>query len=124
MAQRPKPVWAQPPQHTWSLDEIKLGNVISTYSLNNIIKQNSSKLNSNTCTFGRIADNPSVVDIVSAHESCSRVHARIAFDNNGTPWLKCLGSANGTFVNEKRLPPEACGKEDGNSNRKGSRGAS
>ena len=122
MAQRSNPTWAQPPQHTWSLDEIKLGNVISTYSLNDIIKQNNSKLNSNTCTFGRIADNPTLVDIVTAHESCSRVHARIAFDNNGTPWLKCLGSANGTFVNEKRLPPEACGKEDNNSNRKGSRG--
>ena len=122
MAHRPKPTWAQPPQHTWSLDEIKLGNLISTYSLNDIINQNSSKLSSNTCTFGRIADNPSLVDIVTAHESCSRVHARIAFDNNGTPWLKCLGSANGTFVNEKRLPPEACGKEDNNSNRKGSRG--
>jgi len=122
MAQRPKPVWAQPPQHTWSIDEIKLGNVISTYSLNDIINKNSSKLSSNTCTFGRIADNPSLVDIVTAHESASRVHARIAFDNNDTPWLKCLGSANGTFVNEKRLPPEACGKEDNNSNRKGSRG--
>jgi len=122
MAQRAKPSWAQPPQHTWSLDEIKLGNVIATYSLNDIIKQNSSKLNSNTCTFGRIADNPSLVDIITSHESCSRVHARISFDNNGTPWLKCLGSANGTFVNEKRLPPEACGKEDNNSNRKGSRG--
>ena len=83
MAQRPKPVWAQPPQHLWSIDEIKLGNVISTYSLNDIINQNSSKCSSNTCTFGRIADDPSLVDIVTAHESCSRVHARISFDNNG-----------------------------------------
>ena len=61
---------------------------------------------------------------MTAHESCSRQHARIAFDAHGTPWLRDLGSGNGTFVNEKQLPPEACGKvyESTNSNRKGSRG--
>ena len=123
--QRPLPSWSHPPQHEWSLDEIKMGNIISTHSLNKIIQQQQNKSDSGCCvTFGRISDDPSLVDIVTAHESCSRVHARIAFDNNGTPWLRDLGSGNGTFVNEKRLPPEACGKEDNrsNSNRKGSRG--
>lgn len=119
---RPQPAWAQPPQHSWSLDEIKLGNLISSYSLNDIITQPHSKNNSGCCiTFGRIADNPTLVDIVTAHESCSRIHARIAFDNHGTPWLRDLGSGNGSYVNEKLLPPEACGKED-SSNKKGSRG--
>ncbi|KAL3821669.1 hypothetical protein ACHAXA_006089 [Cyclostephanos tholiformis] len=126
--------WTRPPQHVWSLDEVKQGNVVATYKLNDIIKNhNYSKGNDNYhlgVTFGRIADDPSLVDIVTAHESCSRRHARIAFDRDGTPWLRDLGSGNGTYVNERRLPPEACGKEDLSggatnniiSNRKGSRG--
>mmetsp|Transcript_19864 Transcript_19864/g.35930 ORF Transcript_19864/g.35930 Transcript_19864/m.35930 type:complete len:639 (-) Transcript_19864:3-1919(-) len=117
---RPSPSWSRPPQHAWSLDEIKHGNILSTHSLNNVIQ-------TQCVTFGRIADDPAIVDIVTAHESCSRLHARIAFDQNGTPWLRDLGSGNGTFVNEKMLPPEACGKgeEESNTNsnnRKGSRG--
>eukprot|EP00571_Detonula_confervacea_P001163 CAMPEP_0172315162 /NCGR_PEP_ID=MMETSP1058-20130122/24288_1 /TAXON_ID=83371 /ORGANISM="Detonula confervacea, Strain CCMP 353" /LENGTH=170 /DNA_ID=CAMNT_0013029185 /DNA_START=38 /DNA_END=546 /DNA_ORIENTATION=+ len=124
---RPLPSWSHPPQHAWQLDEIKHGNIITTHSLNDVIQPHSSTNKCGCCiTFGRIADDPSLVDVVTAHESCSRVHARIAFDNNGTPWLRDLGSGNGTFVNERRLPPEACGKEDAgsntNSNRKGSRG--
>ena len=126
--------WACPPQHGWSLDEIKQGNVVDTYSLNDIIQTHCNSRNSDDdhcgVTFGRIADDPSLVDIVTSHESCSRRHARIAFDRDGTPWLRDLGSGNGTFVNERRLPPEACGKEyassgasnNVNSNRKGSRG--
>lgn len=51
-----------------------------------------------------------LVDVVTLHESCSRLHARIAFDGGGTPWLRDLGSGNGTFVNGRRLPREACGK--------------
>ena len=48
---------------------------------------------------------------MTAHESCSRLHARIAFtSHSGTPYLKDLGSGNGTFVNNRQLPPEACGK--------------
>jgi hypothetical protein len=116
--------WTRPPQHPWTIDEIKHGNIITTYSLNGIIQSQNSKNSFPSITFGRIADDPSIVDIVTAHESCSRQHARIAFDCRGTPWLRDLGSANGTFVNEKRLPPEACGKfNDSNAcNQKGSRG--
>ncbi|KAL7529060.1 hypothetical protein ACHAXR_007957 [Thalassiosira sp. AJA248-18] len=119
---RPLPSWSRPPQHAWQLEEIKHGNIISSHPLNDVIQNNNSS--SSCCiTFGRIADDPSVVDIVTAHESCSRLHARIAFDQNGTPWLRDLGSGNGTFVNERRLPPEACGRgEEPNGNRKGSRG--
>ena len=126
--------WTRPPQHGWSLDEVKQGNVVATYSLNDIIQTHYNSRNSNDdrcgVTFGRIADDPSLLDIVTSHESCSRRHARIAFDRDGTPWLRDLGSGNGTFVNERRLPPEACGKEDASSgantnfdsNRKGNRG--
>lgn len=55
-------------------------------------------------------DDPSLVDVVTAHESCSRLHARLAFDSSGNLWLSDLKANNGTFVNNKRLPPEACGK--------------
>ncbi len=113
--------WTRPPQHPWTIDEVKNGNVITTYSLNDIIQTQNSKNSFPSITFGRIADDPSIVDIVTAHESCSRQHARIAFDCHGTPWLRDLGSGNGTFVNERRLPPEACGKFS-TSNQKGSRG--
>ena len=125
--------WTRPPQHGWSLDEVKQGNVVATYSLKDIIQTHYNSRNNGDgfgVTFGRIADDPSLVDIVTSHESCSRRHARIAFDRDGTPWLRDMGSGNGTFVNERRLPPEACGKEDATSgantnfdcNRKGSRG--
>ncbi len=113
---------------------MKQGNVVATHKLNDIIQNhNYSRGDENYhlgVTFGRIADDPSLVDIVTSHESCSRRHAQIAFDRDGTPWLRDLGSGNGTFVNERRLPPEACGKEDASggantnvsNNRKGSRG--
>ncbi len=113
---------------------MKQGNIVATHKLNDIIQNhNYTRVDDNYhlgVTFGRIADDPSLVDIVTSHESCSRRHARIAFDRDGTPWLRDLGSGNGTFVNERRLPPEACGKEDASrgananvsSNRKGSRG--
>lgn len=121
---RPSPPWARPPQHPWRLEEIKLGHTISARSLNDVV-QNRDSQDGCCVTFGRIDDDPSLVDVVTAHESCSRLHARIAFDRGGTPWLRDLGSGNGTFVNERRLPREACGKEDAatcNSNRRGSRG--
>lgn len=112
--------WICPPHAAWSLDEVKLGNVVSTYSLNEIITNNDDHCG---VVFGRIADDPSLVDIVTAHESCSRRHARLAFDRNGTPWLRDLGSGNGTFVNERRLPSEACGMEESiDGKQKGSRG--
>lgn len=111
------PSWSRPPQHAWSLDEIKHGHVLSTHSLNDIIPSATS--NAAMVTFGR--DDRSL--IVTAHESCSRHHARIAFDDRGVPWLRDLGSGNGTFVNNKRMPPQACGKEDvGSSQKRGSRG--
>ena len=68
----------------------------------------SHPLTDASTTFGRAAD---VVTIPTLHESCSRVHARIAFDSTGTPWLRDLGSGNGTLVNGKRMPTAAIGKE-------------
>jgi pSer/pThr/pTyr-binding forkhead associated (FHA) protein len=100
------PYWAQPPSdsHKWDLLEIKQGNLLTTLSLNQIAKDRSGCI-----TFGRMDDSSSV-DIVTAHESCSRLHARLAFDSSGNLWLRDLKSNNGTFVNNVRLPPEACGK--------------
>ncbi|KAL7529648.1 hypothetical protein ACHAWF_003065 [Thalassiosira exigua] len=116
---RPSPPWSRPPhpRHAWRLEEVKHGQVVAAHSLGDFYP-------SRACvTFGRIADDPSLVDVVTAHESCSRLHARVAFDRSGTPWLRDLGSGNGTFVNGKRLPPEACWKgEENDSGRRGSRG--
>ncbi|KAL7471348.1 hypothetical protein ACHAXS_011652 [Conticribra weissflogii] len=105
------PYWSCPPASTdtWTLDEIKHGNIIASYSLNEILSENHPSRRGAAITFGRI-DDPSAVDIVTAHESCSRLHARISFDKSGTPWLRDLGSGNGTFVNRRRLPKDACGK--------------
>ena len=93
------PSWCRPPpsEHSWSIDEIKGGVLIASHNLTDA-----------STTFGRAAD---VVTIPTLHESCSRVHARIAFDSTGTPWLRDLGSGNGTLVNGKRMPSASIGKE-------------
>ncbi|KAL7439019.1 hypothetical protein ACHAXM_007868 [Skeletonema potamos] len=107
------PSWSQIPPSTqqWHLDELKNGNIVATHSLNKILLSSSNR---HRCciTFGRIDNDPTLIDIVTAHESCSRLHARIAFASNGVPYLKDLGSGNGTFVNNKQLPVEACGKDE------------
>lgn len=55
---------------------------------------------------------------------CSRLHARIAFDSTGTPWLRDLGSANGTTVNKKQLPKISIGPHEAlpSNHNNGSRG--
>jgi hypothetical protein len=68
---------------------------------------------------GRDADQ---AQIVVAHASCSRLHARIAFDSAGTPWLRDLASTHGTRVNKKALPAAACGKTESNGTHAGARG--
>ena len=100
------PYWSQPPSstHHWNLLEIKQGNLLSSHSLNEIASRRSGCV-----TFGRM-DDSSVVDIVTAHESCSRLHARLAFDSSGHLWLRDFKTNNGTFVNKVRLPTEASGK--------------
>ena len=50
----------------------------------------------------------------SKNTGCSRLHARIAFDSTGTPWLRDLGSGNGTTINKKNLPPQSIGKLEAN----------
>ncbi|KAK1743586.1 FHA domain-containing protein [Skeletonema marinoi] len=104
------PSWSQipPPSQQWHLDELKNGNLIASHSLNNLLSSSSNN-NRHCITFGRI-DDPTQIDILTAHESCSRLHARIAFTATGAPYLKDLGSGNGTFVNNRQLPIEACGK--------------
>jgi hypothetical protein len=68
----------------------------------------SHDLTDASTTFGRAAD---LVTVPALHESCSRVHARIAFDSSGTPWLRDLGSGNGTLVNGKPMPAASVGRE-------------
>lgn len=93
------PNWMQNPSSGWKLDEIKNGIIVNSYDLNNAL-----------ISFGRTPGIKGATGIFTAHESCSRLHARIAFDSNGTPWLRDLGSGNGTKVNKKPLPKKACGK--------------
>ena len=82
----------------WKLIEIKNGVELAEHSLGH-----------KACViFGRAVDQ---VDIVLSHESCSRQHARIAFDGaTGTPWLMDLQSTHGTTVNKRPLPKQACRK--------------
>ncbi|GAX09482.1 hypothetical protein FisN_6Lh138 [Fistulifera solaris] len=103
------PPWAvTPSDETWSLTEIKQGVTIAQHALHR------------PCTFlGRAED---CVQIPVAHESCSRLHARLAFDLSGTLWLRDLGSTHGTFCNKRKLPPEACGSEESNRSTPGARG--
>lgn len=109
MASYQAPPWARPPATTeWRLIEIKSGVEVATHSLQKA-----------TTLLGRAADQ---VDITLAHESCSRCHARIAFDESSTAWLRDLQSAHGTTVNKKRIPPQACGMEESMSTKPGSRG--
>lgn len=49
-------------------------------------------------TFGRAADNDVVID----HVDVSRFHARLIYDN-GSLWVRDVGSRNGVFVNDQRL---------------------
>ena len=108
MADYQEPSWAQAPGHAWALVEIKNGTEIARHVL------------SKSCVLlGRAAD---MVDIVLYHESCSRRHARVAFDSRGVPWLRDLGSAHGVTVNKKPLPAPAIGKVESVSTKTGSRG--
>lgn len=95
------PTWMHPPSSDdWSLDEIKGGVIVNTYPLRNSL-----------ILFGRspLSEFKSSAFITTAHESCSRLHARIAFDKSGSPWLRDLGSANKTTVNKRNLPIQSVG---------------
>jgi pSer/pThr/pTyr-binding forkhead associated (FHA) protein len=116
-----EPPWAHPPPQDqrddgadrrvprWRLVEIKDGVQVAEHDLHK----------SSTTILGRAEG---AVDVLLLHGSVSRFHARIAFDANGTAWLRDYNSAHGTYVNKKRVPAEACGKEESNSSAKGSRG--
>ena len=103
------PHWSQTPCDHWQIVEIKAGQEVDTHVLK-----------ASVITFGRAADH---VTIPLGHESCSRLHARIAFDVSGRPWLRDLASTHGVTVNKRRLPPEASSKvEPVDCAKKGSRG--
>ena len=105
----PPPPWAKKTHHEWSLLEIKNG-----------VSVQEHPLSSRACTvLGRALD---MVHIGLAHESCSRQHARLAFDSSGTLWLRDLASTHGTAVNKKKVPAQACGKTESTSRQAGARG--
>jgi adenylate cyclase len=52
-----------------------------------------------TCTFGRTGAN----DVVVSDEKVSRRHAMIHVQSEGECWLVDLGSANGTYLNDRRV---------------------
>lgn len=99
------PTWMHQPSSEWSLDEIKGGIVVNTYPLHDSLilfgRSPITESEFKTSTF-----------ITTAHESCSRLHARIAFDKSGSPWLRDLGSANKTMVNKRSLPIKSVGKTE------------
>jgi len=103
-----EPTWAVTPssEYKWSLLEIKGGVEVASY-----------RLDKKCIVLGRASQT-----IPLLHESCSRHHARIAFDQNGIPWLRDLHSSHGTTVNRKRLPPAAIGKMESTSTKSGARG--
>lgn len=106
-----EPPWARTPpaEHRWSLTEIKGGVQVAEHALN-----------IGSCIIlGRAADQ---VQIPLNHDSCSRQHARIAFDESGIPWLRDLQSTHGTVVNKKKLPRQAIGRHESDSTKAGSRG--
>lgn len=106
------PPWAVKPSVSsgWKLIEIKSGVQVNAYILDQ-----------QPCTLlGRAADQ---VDVVLSHESCSRWHARIAFDAvSENPWLRDLASAHGTIINKQKLPAIACGKTESRATTPGARG--
>lgn len=83
-----KPDWSSAPIYDYSLETIKNGVIVGEIPL----KQKEYFL------LGRQGD---VVDILLEHESISRKHAVLNFHNDGSLYLKDLGSAQGTVINKK-----------------------
>jgi pSer/pThr/pTyr-binding forkhead associated (FHA) protein len=107
-----EPEWAALPFSSsipWALTEIKGGIEVAQHDLSNRA----------TTILGRAVNQ---VHIPLHHESISRQHARISFDDQGNPWLRDLQSAHGTYVNKRKLPAAAVGKVESNSRQKGARG--
>jgi pSer/pThr/pTyr-binding forkhead associated (FHA) protein len=104
----PDPPWSRPPQHEWVLTEVKDGVEVATH-----------RLDCRSVVLGRAADQ---VHITLAHPSISRHHARIAFDGQGTPWLRDLQSTHGVTINKKAYPKVAIGRNESDSTKPGARG--
>ena len=108
------PKWAKspPPSSEWTLDEIKSGTLVKEHSLSSAVTTlgREPTLFNDTDADADTTSSARVQSIVTAHPSCSRLHARIAFDAKGVPWLRDLESANSTFVNKKQVPQASIGK--------------
>ena len=82
------------PRSSFSFEVIKDGVVQGTVDL-------SSRAH---FILGRL---PGAADIVLEHPSVSRQHAVVQHRDNGEIYLMDLGSTHGTFMNKKRLDPQA-----------------
>lgn len=97
MAAYTPPSWSTAPQHaSWALEVIKDGAVVE-------------KLAINEKPFYLLGRQPDAVDIILAHESISRVHAALQFDERGQLYVCDLGSTHGTKLNssKEKLKPRA-----------------
>ena len=104
------PTWSATPSEGWTLIEIKGGVQLARHALS----ERPYTL------LGRDEDR---AHIVLSHESCSRLHARIAFDEaTGVPWLRDLQSSHGTKINKRDVPAASRGEMESTSTEPGSRG--
>ena len=64
----------------------------------------SFNINSNEFVIGKSADK--VDGLITFNKAISRVHCKVAYQS-GNYYIIDLGSANGTYVNSKRLQPQS-----------------
>jgi hypothetical protein len=57
-----------------------------------------------TVLLGRDPDKSPVAALFANHDNVSRRHASVGAEPDGTAWVRDEHSANGTFVNDKRVP--------------------
>ena len=52
-----------------------------------------------------LPSNPELALSLPSSSSVSRLHCQLSLRHDGTVWLEDLGSANGTWLGDQRLPP-------------------
>eukprot|EP00804_Cyclotella_cryptica_P020835 CCRYP_011447-RA/>CCRYP_011447-RA protein AED:0.41 eAED:0.20 QI:0/-1/0/1/-1/1/1/0/265 len=94
------------PTATWNLLKIKQGTLLTTHPLTSLSSHRQGCI-----TFGHI-DDPTHIDIVTAHESCSRLHSRLARFQR-YPMATRFGIESWDVCQSCEIaPPQACGKRE------------